>query len=109
MADVAWHKIQESVERVTRNDVFTMRDVIADMRAHGTRFATSTIRTQICSRLCPNAPTTMARRTPSTSGRGAAYIAESAGRANSARHPLLATSCSCGVQGGDDLAGVAHR
>jgi hypothetical protein len=35
---------------------FTLADVIAEMRARGSRYAESTIRTHVTSRMCANAP-----------------------------------------------------
>jgi hypothetical protein len=38
------------------NGEFTLAEVIAEMRARGSRYAESTIRTHVTSRMCANAP-----------------------------------------------------
>ena len=59
--------ILECVKRVTSSkasDEFTIQEILDCMRAGGTKYAESTIRTHITSRLCVNAPSHHAVRYP---------------------------------------------
>lgn len=48
-------EILDAIRRLG-TDVFSIRDVIDELRARGSRYRDSTIRTHITSRMCANAP-----------------------------------------------------
>lgn len=52
----------EAIERSTGKRRFTPDEVVNRMRESGSRYAESTIRTHIISRLCMNAPANHAKR-----------------------------------------------
>lgn len=58
MAETAREQILIAVDSITNGGqrTFTVAEVVAELRRRQTRFADSTIRTHISSRMCANAP-----------------------------------------------------
>lgn len=58
MSDTARDEILSAVDKITDGGrrTFTIEEVLRELRARGSRFSESTIRTHITSRLCANSP-----------------------------------------------------
>ena len=59
MSDTCREEILEAIESLiarTQSEVFSVEDVVNEMRARGTSYQEATIRTHVTSRMCGNAP-----------------------------------------------------
>jgi hypothetical protein len=59
MTDTCREEILEAIAALTRrtgSEVFSVRDVVDEMKSRGTSYAEATIRTHVTSRMCGNAP-----------------------------------------------------
>jgi hypothetical protein len=55
-----------ALEQRRGRDVFSVAEILAEMKARGTRYPESTIRTQVCSHMCVDAPDNAAVTYPIT-------------------------------------------
>jgi hypothetical protein len=59
MSDTCREEILEAIAALisrTESDVFSVSDVVSEMKARGTSYPEATIRTHVTSRMCGNAP-----------------------------------------------------
>ena len=59
MGETCREEILEAIDALIRrreSDVFSVNDVVMEMRARGTSYKEATIRTHVTSRMCGNAP-----------------------------------------------------